>query len=68
ALALELASDIVQAVRKFGASPVIVTQNDVRRSLFEVLRDDVPAVTVLAYSELPSHIAVERSELITISA
>jgi type III secretion protein V len=68
ALALELASDIVQAVRKFGASPVIVTQSDVRRSLFEVLRDEVPAVTVLAYSELPSHIAVERSELITISA
>jgi type III secretory pathway component EscV len=71
ALAPELAGDIVQAVRKVSAlhaqAPVLVTQAELRRSLFDILRDDLPEVTVLAYSELPNHLAIERRELITIA-
>jgi type III secretion protein V len=71
ALAPDLAEDVVRAVRKARAlhatAPVLVTQNDVRRSLYEVLKDELPDVTVLSYSELPTNIMVERRELITVA-
>jgi len=72
ALAPDLAHDIVRATRaaraSHAAAPVLVTQPDVRRSLFEILKDEVPDVTVLAYTELPTQATIERRELITIAA
>ena len=70
ALPPDLARDIVQAVRRartqHAAAPVLLTQADVRRSLREVLADDLPDVTVLAYPELPISIIIERREPITV--
>jgi len=72
ALAPELAHDVVQAVRRVRAAhaspPVLVTQDDVRRSLYDVLKDELPDVSVLAYTELPPHVTIERRELITVGA
>ncbi|MET0385801.1 MAG: flagellar biosynthesis protein FlhA [Polyangiales bacterium] len=69
ALAPELALDVVRAVHKarttHGDTPVLVTQPDIRRSLYEVLRDELPEITVLAYHELPALTPVERRELIS---
>jgi type III secretory pathway component EscV len=70
ALAPDLAQDIVQAVRqaraKTATTPVLVTQSDIRRSLYEVLRHDIPEALVLAYDELPTNITVERRDPITV--
>jgi flagellar biosynthesis component FlhA len=70
ALAPDLAQDIVLAVRQARAqnarAPVLVTQSDVRRSLHEVLRDDVPDVLVLSYAELPANVTIDRRAPITI--
>jgi type III secretion protein V len=64
ALPPELAQDIVRAVRLARAAdaraPVLVTQADVRRSLYEVLKEDVPEALGLAYTELPSNVALEQ--------
>jgi len=72
ALAPELAEDVVRAVRKARAlhatAPVLVTQNDVRRSLYDVLKDEMPDVTVLSYTELPGNVMIERRELITVAS
>ena len=72
ALAPELAHDIVQAVRRartaHASVPVLVTQDDVRRSLYDVLKEELPDVSVLAYTELPPNVTVERRELITVGA
>jgi type III secretion protein V len=70
ALPPELAQDIVQAVRRARAqtaqAPVLVTQTEVRRSLYDLLRNDLPETLVLAYSELPTDITVERRDPITV--
>ncbi|HET8937507.1 MAG TPA: flagellar biosynthesis protein FlhA [Polyangiales bacterium] len=70
ALPPDLAQDIVKAVRQARAhhaqAPVLVTQSDVRRSLHEVLRQDVPDATVISYNELPINITVDRRAPITV--
>ena len=70
ALPPDLAQDLVSAVRRARAetahAPVLVTQSDIRRSLHEVLRADIPDALVLAYAELPTHITVERRKPITV--
>jgi len=72
ALPPELAQDIVQAVRLARAqtaqAPVLVTQAEVRRSLYNLLRNDIPEALVLAYSELPTDITIERRPPITVGA
>lgn len=72
ALPPDLARDIVQAVRRaralHAAAPVLLTQADVRRSLREVLADELPDVTVLAYPELPISLVIERREPITVGS
>jgi flagellar biosynthesis component FlhA len=70
ALQPELAQDIVLAVRQARASdagaPVLVTQSDVRRSLHEVLKQDVPDALVLSYAELPTNVTIDRRKPITV--
>jgi type III secretion protein V len=70
ALKPELANDIVAAVRRVrtadALSTVLLTQVDVRRSLRELLADELPDVAVLSYSELPASTAVEQLEPITV--
>jgi type III secretion protein V len=70
ALPPELAQDIVKAVRqaraKTAQAPVLVTQTEVRRSLYNLLRNDMPETLVLAYNELPTDITVERRDPITV--
>jgi flagellar biosynthesis component FlhA len=71
ALAPELAHDVVQAVRRARAlhavAPVVLTQSDVRRSLRDVVAHELPEVHVLAYTELPPSLPIERREPITIA-
>jgi type III secretory pathway component EscV len=70
ALPPDLAQDIIKAVRQARAThaqaPVLVTQSDVRRSLHEVLRQDVPDATVISYNELPTNITIDRRPPITV--
>jgi type III secretion protein V len=72
ALAPDLAQDIVQAVRqaraKTAQAPVLVTQADLRRSLYDLLRNDIPETLVLAYTELPTNITINRRFPITVGA
>jgi type III secretion protein V len=70
ALKPDLARDIIAGVRRartqYGESPVLLTQVDIRRSLRDVLVDELPDVAVLSYSELPSSTAVEEREPIAV--
>ena len=65
ALAPELARNIVGAVR--GAfdgehSQNLLTQSDIRRSVFELLAPELPKVCVLSYDELPPLVQVDELE------
>jgi len=64
ALAPDLAQDIIQLVRdartRYAETPLLVTQSDVRRSLFNILKYDFPDITVLSYPELPTKVTIER--------
>jgi type III secretion protein V len=64
ALAPDMAHDIIQLVKdartRYAETPLLVTQSDVRRSLFNVLKHDFPDIIVLAYPELPTRASVER--------
>jgi len=64
ALKPQLANDIVGVVRRARAEnagpTVLLTQVDIRRSLRELLADELPDVAVLSYSELPALTVVEQ--------
>ena len=72
ALPPDLAEDIVRAVRqaraKTAQAPVLVTQTELRRSLYDLLRNDIPETLVLAYTELPTDITVKRLDPITVGS
>jgi type III secretion protein V len=69
-LAPDLARDVVEAVRRaraqHGEQPVLLTQPDIRRTLRDVLADELPEVTVLSFAELPASVTVEEREAITL--
>jgi type III secretion protein V len=69
ALAPELARDIVRAVRTAlanGGSANLLTQSDIRRSVYELLAPELPAVRVLSYDELPPLLQVDELEPIRV--
>jgi type III secretion protein V len=69
-LAPDLVRDVVEAVRRargqHGEQPVLLTQPDIRRTLRDLLVDELPEVTVLSFAELPAGVAVEEREAITV--
>jgi len=48
--------------------PVLLTRAHVRRHLRELIEDDLPAMAVLAYEELPPHVNVQPIARIALGA
>ena len=62
ALPPDLARDIVAAVSRTlsgAASPILLTQSDVRRFVRRLLENELPEVTVLSYQELDPTVTVQ---------
>ena len=64
ALEPELGRDLVAAVEgslpaEPGEAPVLLTRHDLRRHVRQLLRDDLPQLTVLSFEELSSNLEVE---------
>jgi type III secretion protein V len=62
ALPPDLARDIVAAVGRTlsgAASPILLTQSDVRRFVRRLLENELPEVTVLSYQELDPTVTVQ---------
>ena len=69
ALAPDLARDIVRAVRAALAgngSVNLLTQSDIRRSMYELLAPELPRVRVLSYDELPPLAQLDELEPIRV--
>jgi type III secretion protein V len=69
ALAPDLARDIVRAVRAALAgngSANLLTQSDIRRSMYELLAPELPRVRVLSYDELPPLAQLDELEPIRV--
>jgi flagellar biosynthesis protein FlhA len=69
ALAPELARDIIAAARlvlKGEPSETVLTQTDVRRSIYELLAPELPNVRVLAYDEIPPATRIEELDPIRV--
>jgi type III secretory pathway component EscV len=69
ALAPELARDIIAAARlvlKGEPSETVLTQTDVRRSIYDLLAPELPDVRVLAYDEIPPATRIEELDPIRV--